>query len=328
MKLNILKNKLFLSIVILFFYNKYTLSNIALAKKVNVYLDSKKFSYINNHLQKQYKKECFLFLKTNNKYSVAIKNENCIGFLKNNNFDIFYIVKKNDTLYSIAKRFQSNVNQLLKYNNLYKPYKILVGQKILVNNISMVNHQNINYIIYSDKNKKNILYTSFFNKKFDIINILNKNNSLNEICFVYNKYRDKEETMFFKRWYWPLKNSNMQFFYNYSINNEGIEIEGTQEQPVFAVDKGKVVYISNIFKNYGKLIIIRHDNAYLSIYGFNKNIFIKLNDQVYANQKISTIGRSDKNTPKLYFEVRFQGNPIKLFNLFPNIKFKKHRKFN
>ncbi|QFQ32232.1 peptidoglycan DD-metalloendopeptidase family protein [Buchnera aphidicola] len=328
MKLNFLKNKLFLYIFILFFCNKYTFSNIALAKKENIYLNAKKFLYVENNLKKKYKKECFLFLKRNKKYLVTIQNKNCIGFLKNNNFDIFYVVKKNDTLYSIAKRFQSNVDTLLKYNNLHKPYRILVGQKILVNNISMVNNQNINYIIYSDKYKKHILYTSFFNKKFDIINILNKNTLLTEICFIYNKYRNQEKDIFFKYWYWPLKNSNMQFFYNYSINKEGVEIEGVEGQPVFAMEQGKVVYISNTFKNYGKLIIIKHNNDYLSIYGFNKKIFIKLNDQVHANQKISTIGYSENSVAKLYFEVRFQGNPINLLSLFPKIKLKKHRKFN
>ncbi|QCI16651.1 hypothetical protein D9V60_02120 [Buchnera aphidicola (Aphis craccivora)] len=116
----------------------------------------------------------------------------------------------------------------------------------------------------------------------------------------------------------------MKFFYNYSIKNDGIEISGTQGQSIFASSKGKVVYIGDIFKIYGKLIIIKHDNNYLSIYGFNKNIFVKLNDQVYENQKISTMGYSNNNLAKLYFEIRFQGNPINLLNLFPNIRLKKY----
>ncbi|QCI18381.1 LysM peptidoglycan-binding domain-containing protein [Buchnera aphidicola (Aphis nasturtii)] len=252
-----------------------------------------------------------------------IQNKNCIGFLKNNNFSIFYIVKKNDTLYSISKRLQLNFNTLLKYNNFHKPYKILVGQKILVNNISMINN-NINYIIYNNKYKKHILYTSFFNKKSNIMDILNKDTSLTEICFFYNKNYITEKNIFSKNWYWPIKNSNMQFFYNYSTDDEGIEIEGIEGQTVFAADKGKVIYINDVFKNYGKLIIIQHNNDYLSIYGLNKKIFVKLNEQVYAYQKISTIGDLKDGVTKLYFEIRFKGNPVNLLNLFPKIKLKKH----
>ncbi|QFQ32581.1 peptidoglycan DD-metalloendopeptidase family protein [Buchnera aphidicola (Aphis fabae)] len=194
----------------------------------------------------------------------------------------------------------------------------------------MINTKKINYIIYSDKYKKHILYTSFFNQKLNIINILNKNTFLTEICFFYNPNYNKKNEIVSKKnvvsehWYWPLKNPYMKFFYNYSINNNGIEISGTQGQSIFSSAKGKVVYIGDIFKSYGKLIIIKHDNNYLSIYGFNKKVFVKLNDQVYANQKISTMGYSNNNLAKLYFDIRFQGTPINLLTLFPNIKLKKH----
>ncbi|QCI17227.1 hypothetical protein D9V62_02120 [Buchnera aphidicola (Aphis helianthi)] len=223
----------------------------------------------------------------------------------------------------------------MQYNNFHKPYTILVGQKILVNNIPMINSKKINYVIYSNQYKKHILYTNFFKNKLNIINILNQNMLLSEICFFYNKDYNKENYVFSKKnifpqyWHWPLKNLHMNFFYNYSINNnQGIEIAGIQGQPIFASSKGKVVYIGGFFKNYGKLIIIKHDNNYLSMYGFNKNIFVQLNDQVYKSQKISTMGYSNNNLSRLYFEIRCKGNTINLFNLFPNIKLKNIKKFN
>jgi len=85
-----------------------------------------------------------------------------------------------------------------------------------------------------------------------------------------------------------------------------------------------VVYVGDFFKNYGNLIIIKHNNNYLSMYGFNKNIFVKLNDEVYAHQKISTMGLSKNNLARLYFEVRLKGNSVNLLSLFPSIKFKKN----
>lgn len=194
----------------------------------------------------------------------------------------------------------------------------------------MIDTKEINYIIYSDKYEKNIFYASCFKKKLNIINLLNKNVLLTKICFLYNKNHNTENNIFLKkhifsqRWYWPIKNLNMKFFYQDSTNEEGIEIEGTPGQSVFSSAKGKVVYIGDIFKSYGKLIIIKHDNNYFSIYGFNKKIFIKLNDQVNENQKISTLEFSKNHLSKLYFEIRFKGNPINLLYLFPNIKLKKH----
>lgn len=85
-----------------------------------------------------------------------------------------------------------------------------------------------------------------------------------------------------------------------------------------------MVYVGDFFKNYGNLIIIKHNNNYLSMYGFNKNIFVKLNDEVYAHQKISTMGLSKNNLARLYFEVRLKGNSVNLLSLFPSIKFKKN----
>lgn len=243
---------------------------------------------------------------------------------------MFYIVKKNDTLYSISKHLNCNINKLLRYNNFQKPYKILIGQKILIDYISMTDKNNINYIIYNDKYKKHILYTSFLDKKINIINILNQNKSMTEICFFYNindhkkNYNFSKKNISSKHWNWPIKNSKMIFFYNSSINNEGIEISGIKEQPIFAASNGKVVYIGDIFKSYGKLIIIKHNNNYLSLYGFNKNIFVKLNDQVHENQKISTMGCSKNNLAKLFFEIRFKGNSINLLNLFSHVKLKKY----
>ncbi|QCI18945.1 hypothetical protein D9V64_02125 [Buchnera aphidicola (Aphis nerii)] len=225
----------------------------------------------------------------------------------------------------MSKRFNYNFKTLLKYNNFDKPYKLLIGQKILVNNISVINNKKINYIIYSDRYKKNILYSNFFKNKLNILNILNRNKSLTKICFFYNtNYNVLRKSTFYNHWYWPLKNLRAQFFYNYSINNKGIEIAGIQGESVFASCKGTVVYVGDFFKNYGNLIIIKHNNNYLSMYGFNKNIFVKLNDEVYAHQKISTMGLSKNNLARLYFEVRLKGNSVNLLSLFPSIKFKKN----
>ncbi|AWI49554.1 peptidoglycan DD-metalloendopeptidase family protein [Buchnera aphidicola] len=91
-------------------------------------------------------------------------------------------------------------------------------------------------------------------------------------------------------------------------------------QSVFAAASGEVVYVDDDFENYSKLIIIKHKNNYLSVYGFNKSILVKQKDKVYKNQKIATIGSLKNNAVKLYFEIRYKGEPVNPLNLLPNLK--------
>ncbi|CAL4324747.1 Murein hydrolase activator NlpD [Buchnera aphidicola (Protaphis terricola)] len=222
-----------------------------------------------------------------------INSKNYFKFLKKNILNVFYIVKKKDTLYSISKNFHYSFDQLIRYNNLKKPNRILIGQKLLLNRIL-------------------------------IHDIFNQNKSIITFCIFCNKKIGLQHKICEKKWSWPLKNKYMSFFYNSSSNQQGIEINGFEGQSVFSISKGRVVYVGDFFKNYGKLIIIKHNSDYLSMYGFNKYIFVKINQKVNQDQKISTIGYSKNNLSKLYFEVRFKGSPINIFNFFPNIQLKKN----
>jgi len=159
--------------------------------------------------------------------------------------------------------------------------------------------------------------------------LIKKNQLFTKICCFYKKKVDKKKHIQLQKkmiiiannWSWPIKNPNIKNFSRFQTNNQhGIEISGFVGQPVFAADSGEVVYVDDYFENYGKLIIIKHKNDYLSIYGFNESIFVKQKDKVYKNKKIAIMGLSSNNSVKLYFEIRHKGEPVNPLNLLPSLK--------
>ena len=93
-------------------------------------------------------------------------------------------------------------------------------------------------------------------------------------------------------------------------NRKGIDIAGKLGQPVTASAGGKVVYSGNGLRGYGKLIIIKHNNTYLSAYAHNDKLLVKEGQGVTKGQKIAEMGKTDADQVKLHFEIRKFGKPV------------------
>lgn len=109
-------------------------------------------------------------------------------------------------------------------------------------------------------------------------------------------------------WAWPTKGKVISSFND--GGNKGIDIAGTKGQPILAAAPGKVIYSGSDLRGYGKLVIVKHNNTYLSVYANNSNILVKEGQQVSAGQKIAEMGDTDSNTVKLHFEIRQQGKSV------------------
>jgi len=109
-------------------------------------------------------------------------------------------------------------------------------------------------------------------------------------------------------WAWPTKGKIISGFND--GGNKGIDIAGTKGQPILAAAPGKVIYSGSDLRGYGKLVIVKHNNTYLSVYANNSNILVKEGQQVNAGQKIAEMGDTDSNTVKLHFEIRQQGKSV------------------
>lgn len=109
-------------------------------------------------------------------------------------------------------------------------------------------------------------------------------------------------------WNWPTKGKVISGFND--GGNKGIDIAGSKGQPILAVAPGKVIYSGSDLRGYGKLVIIKHNNTYLSVYANNSNILVKEGQQISSGQKIAEMGDTDSNTVKLHFEIRQQGKSV------------------
>jgi len=110
-------------------------------------------------------------------------------------------------------------------------------------------------------------------------------------------------------WAWPAKGRIVSGF-SETANLKGIDIAGTAGEPVRASAPGRVVYAGNGLRGYGKLIIIKHNNTYLSAYAHNRDILVKEGQQVTRGQKIAEMGNTDADQVKLHFEIRRHGKPM------------------
>ena len=117
-------------------------------------------------------------------------------------------------------------------------------------------------------------------------------------------------------WSWPATGRLIAGFSDPA--NKGLDIAGRPGDPVTAAAAGRVVYSGSGLRGYGKLIIVKHNNTYLSAYAHNREILVKEGQNVTKGQKIAELGDTDADRPKLHFEIRRLGKPIDPAKLLPD----------
>ncbi len=118
-------------------------------------------------------------------------------------------------------------------------------------------------------------------------------------------------------WRWPTQGQVSAAFGAGPSTQSGIQIAGRQGQAVFAAAAGEVVYAGSGLKSYGLLIIIKHNDSYLSAYGHNRKILVKEGDIVRAGQDIAQMGEGPGQKALLHFEVRQDGQPVNPLRFLP-----------
>ena len=108
-------------------------------------------------------------------------------------------------------------------------------------------------------------------------------------------------------WMWPVKGKVLAAF---TEATKGVDIGGRKGAPVLAAAAGRVVYAGAGLRGYGKLVIIKHNNTWLSAYAHNDNVLVKEQQDVRKGQKIAEMGATDADQVKLHFEVRREGKPV------------------
>ena len=99
--------------------------------------------------------------------------------------------------------------------------------------------------------------------------------------------------------------------------NKGLDFAGKAGDPVLAAADGKVVYAGSGLRGYGNLVILKHNNTYLTAYAHNQTLLVKEDQTVQKGQRIAEMGSSDADRVKLHFEIRKQGKPVDPAKLLP-----------
>ena len=219
-----------------------------------------------------------------------------------------YVVVQGDTLYSIAFRLGIDFRELAARNGIQAPYIIKVGQTLRTAERAprpSTKAPNVAVKAVSPPKKTNKPAT--------------KQSKVTPVTEPSSKSQARSDTVNraqpVSRWRWPSAGKVVR---TYSSNrHKGIDIAGKRGDPVRAVAAGKVVYAGTGVTGYGSLLIIKHNDTYLSAYGHNERLLVSENMNIQAGQQIATMGSSGTDTVKLHFELRRRGQPIDPLTLLP-----------
>ncbi|WP_057830534.1 peptidoglycan DD-metalloendopeptidase family protein [Colwellia sp. TT2012] len=229
-----------------------------------------------------------------------------------------YTVKKGETLYSIAWRAGSDVRRIAQLNKISSPYRIYPGQKLFLvaqtfkktTKVSKGKVSNKKWNKSSTpKQKQSQKNTLASTKKQAYGENVNTRKSYQNSTLPTVDFSQK-----ISRWQWPVKGKVVKLFSNSAQGNKGIDITGRRGTKIKSSAQGKVVYAGNALRGYGKLIIIKHNDDYLSAYAHNDRILVKEQQRIDIGDVIATMGDTDANKVMLHFEIRFRGksvNPLK-----------------
>ncbi|MGE8411901.1 MAG: peptidoglycan DD-metalloendopeptidase family protein [Pseudomonas sp.] len=118
-------------------------------------------------------------------------------------------------------------------------------------------------------------------------------------------------------WGWPSNGVLIGKFSSNGSLNKGIDIAGDLGQPVLAASDGTVVYAGSGLRGYGELVIIKHNETYVSAYGHNRKLLVREGQQVKVGQTIAEMGSTGTDRVKLHFEIRRQGKPVDPLQFLP-----------
>ncbi len=241
--------------------------------------------------------------------------------VKNSIYGSEYTVKAGETLYSIAWRANSDVRQLVKLNKLSPPYNIYPGQKIFLvakkkgkiakasNNKHSSKKQTKSSNLTSGKADKKTLAST--KKQAYGENVSSKKTIRNDLP--KDGFSQK-----ISRWQWPVKGKIIARFSSKTQGNKGVDIAGRRGTKIRAAASGKVVYAGSALRGYGKLVIIKHNDDYLSAYAHNDTILVKEQQYIKAGSIVAKMGDTDAQRVMLHFEVRFRGKSVDPLKYLPN----------
>ncbi|MCW9088803.1 MAG: peptidoglycan DD-metalloendopeptidase family protein [Gammaproteobacteria bacterium] len=219
-------------------------------------------------------------------------------------------VESGDTLYSIAWRYGYNPRTVAAWNNIPSPYTIHPGQRILIIPPHQQNARNTPPAEQASVTHRSPV-TSALATSSRPARVATSSTPRKKVENTPSRLQNKDI-----RWSWPTAGKVLTPF-ALAKGKKGMDIGGKLGQPVTAAADGTVVYSGSGLIGYGNLIIIKHNDTYLSAYGHNRRLLAKEGDMVKQGRKIAEMGDSGKRGVMLHFEIRRDGNPVNPMRYLP-----------
>ena len=201
-----------------------------------------------------------------------------------------HIVRRGDTLYSIAWQAGVDFRRLAQWNGITPPYVLKPGQRI-----------------------------SFRPRAGTVAATKQPSRAASTASTQPARATPKNaRALPVNSWVWPA-DGRVAAKFSLTRGNKGIDIVGRAGATVRAAAAGKVVYAGTGLRGYGRLIIVKHNDTFLSAYAHNRRILVEESQAVSRGQKIAEMGDSGANSVKLHFEIRQQGKPIDPLRYLPRI---------
>lgn len=198
--------------------------------------------------------------------------------------DSTYIVQAGDTIYSIAWAFDLSYQAIAQRNDLTPPYHLTPGGTL------------------------NLPATGQDQPSSTPVSVA-------QAPVIHPRQPQKSVVASKARWQWPIHGKVLSTFGAGDPPNRGIDISGKLGAAVRASRAGEVVYSGDKLRGYGKLIIIRDPDDYLTAYAYNDKLLVRVGESVSNGEIIARLGKYDKGQARLHFEIRKDGSPVNPLSL-------------
>ena len=216
----------------------------------------------------------------------------------------YHVVKRGDTLYSLSRKYNVDVKTLAANNGLESPYTLIVGQRLAINGYR--NSSSSVTSAYRPSSGTTSAYRPVTTVTPQVKPTTSVSSTQPTQSTKVSKYRKT-------KFAWPVRGSICSRYGTIGKGraNDGINIKAAQGTAVKAADRGTVAYAGNELKGFGNLILVRHDDGWITAYAHNEKMLVKKGQTVARGEKIATVGTTGGvNTPQLHFEIRAGKNPV------------------
>lgn len=207
-----------------------------------------------------------------------------------------YVVKRGDTLYSIARRHGLDYRDVARWNRIGSDYRIDVGQVLVLSPRARPRAGTASQAAAAGSAAPG--------------RAAGAPASADPASAAAPPPRPAFD------WVWPADGTVVGAVQQ-PAGGVGLRIDGRVGQEVRAAGPGRVVYTGAGLRAYGQLVIVKHDDVYLSAYGHNAEVYVREGDEVRAGQRIAAMGPGPGNRPMLYFEIRLNGRPLDPLQFLP-----------